>query len=96
MKIKNIQVGDWIEAKNSNDGMIDKGGLYKVLEVDIDDFTVMVETRKSSWDAWWVNLADFRKPRASQEHISTYRELIDKKAIKLRDELIEMYPLEDK
>ena len=96
MKIKNIQVGDWIEAKNSDDGMIEKGGLYEVLEVDLDDFTVMVETRKSSCGAWWVYPTNFRKPKASQENISTYKELIDIKSIKLRDELIAMYPLEDK
>lgn len=95
MKIKNIQVGDWIEAKNSNSDLIEKGGLYKVLEVDIDD-TVKVENQRASLGVWWVDPIDFRKPKASQENISTYKQSIDTKAIKLRDELIAMYPLEDK
>lgn len=95
MKIKNIQVGDWIEAKNSNDGMIEKGGLYKVLDVDIDD-TVKVENLWSASSVWWVDPIDFRKPNTKKKEIIACKDLVDSKAIKLRDELIAMYPLEDK
>lgn len=67
MKIKNIQVGDWIEAKFSIDDMIKKGQSYKVLTVDVDD-TVLVEVEGGFHaDTWWVNPTDFRKGKGPVE-----------------------------
>lgn len=98
MKIENIQVGDWIQAKESEQVwggyVVKKGSCYEVLKV-ASDGTVKISVDGEHGE-WWILAEDFRKPKVKTKSISSLKELVDTKAIKLRDELIAMYPLEDK
>ena len=99
MKIENIQVGDWIQAKESEQlwgkYVVKKGICYEVLKVDSDDGTVKISVGGENGE-WWVVPDNFRQPKVKTKSISSLKELVDTKAVKLRDELIAMYPLEDK
>lgn len=66
MKIKNIEVGDWIEAKKSVFSPIQEGHSYEVVKIDKDE-AVLVKLIDCSFDIWWVDPVDFRKPKVKEE-----------------------------
>lgn len=72
MKIENISVGEFIEAKIDipcNDSMgfdVQKGALYEVTDIDKDDKTLGVKIFVNGTSLWYKH-ADFRKPKSDKK-----------------------------
>lgn len=63
MKIKNIEVGSYIQSKKDSKQLI-AGHCYQVAEKDVSDKTVRLFSVDDSFDdSLWFCVSDFRKPK---------------------------------
>ncbi len=71
MKLKNIKVGDYIEAKKDTWGSFHKGKTYRVTFIDDCPLSEPLNIKALGDDGCdlWVDPADFRKPRTKPKQL---------------------------